>query len=45
MQFLKSEVFRLFTLGFAAGALIIGAPMGDELVRSVLPSAHAAAAR
>jgi hypothetical protein len=42
MKFLKSEVFRLFTLGFAAGAMIIGAPLGAALARTGLSHSHGA---
>ncbi|MEO6093644.1 MAG: hypothetical protein ABIT04_04210 [Novosphingobium sp.] len=46
MKFLKSEVFRLFTLGFAAGALLVGAPVVGDLAHLALPGvAHAAVAR
>lgn len=45
MTFLKSEVTRLFAIGFLAGSLIVAASTGPELWNEIVPQAIAATGR
>ncbi len=49
MGLLKADFYRFFALGFAAGAILVGASFGigggEDLAHSVVPSAVAAPAQ
>ena len=44
MRLFKSDLYRNFAIGFAAGALIVGVQAGPQLWDQVLPQAQAAEA-
>lgn len=41
MQFLSSEVSKLFAIGFLAGALMVGAASASNWGEEIAPQAHA----
>jgi hypothetical protein len=44
MKLFKSDLFRNFAIGFAAGAVIIALQSGPDLFQNPIPPAHAAPA-
>ena len=45
MQLIRSEVTRLFAIGFLAGSLMVGAVMATDWTDEFAPQAHAQESR
>lgn len=44
MGLFKADLYRNFAIGFALGAVLVGAQFGEELWADPIPQAHAATA-
>lgn len=42
MKLFKTDLFRNFAIGFAAGALLVGLQAGPDIVGAIAPPAEAA---
>ncbi|WP_338446868.1 hypothetical protein V5F89_03485 [Pelagerythrobacter marensis] len=45
MKLFKTDLFRNFAIGFAAGALLVGLQAGPDIVGAIAPPAEAAQLR